>query len=322
MYIALFLVFATGFAALYAVLGIFGISGISVLLILYLVFLSQWLISPWLINHTSKLRYIAQDEYSKLQETVKKLSADALIPTPRLAMSPAKDPNVFVFGRTRKEATIVMHESLLTLLNENEMRAVLAHEMCHIKHNDFAIMTFISFLPMLIFVFLQNSFLKGPSSADKDQTRSISIAERPAYTVSVASEVLMLHFSRVRERFADAYSAQSTSTPAHLASALTKITYGLGFFQPSSGTNISRSFYIADHLNAKRDVEELEMHENELKGIFPDLKMADLKTELIKNGKGGSGLLSSLFRTHPSTYERLMLLSGQRGEYEIQPQAV
>ena len=70
---------------------------------------------------------------------------------PRLATVPNNTPNAFTFGRTTSSATLAVHEGLLKQLNENEVKGVIAHELGHIKHKDYIVMTVLSALPLIAY---------------------------------------------------------------------------------------------------------------------------------------------------------------------------
>ena len=103
--------------------------------------LIQYLIGPALVRASTRFHYLKSGENPWLESTAKELSQKSGIPTPRLAIVPNSTPNAFVFGRTSKDATLAVHEGLLQQLNQDEVKGVIGHELGHIKHKDFLIMT-------------------------------------------------------------------------------------------------------------------------------------------------------------------------------------
>ena len=89
---------------------------------------------------------------------VKEFVAKSEMPMPRLAIVPNNTPNGFVFGRTSSSATLALHEGLLTSLNEDEVKGVIAHELGHIKHKDYIVMTVLSVLPLIAYIVAQAMF--------------------------------------------------------------------------------------------------------------------------------------------------------------------
>lgn len=320
MYATLFIVFAIGFAVIYVIMLLLGVSSIGIIAIALLFFLAQWYLTPYIIKFASKLRYIGDEEYPKLQKMVADLSAQAGIPKPKIAISPSQEPNAFVFGRSTKGASLAVHEGLLKMVNDDELNAVLAHEIGHIKHKDFIVITIVSFVPMLAYIVAESLFLNGmfSSGGRNNNTGYLVVLGIGAFVVYFISELLMMSLTRERELFADSYSADSTSKPQYLASALVKITYGLNGTESqgpaaNNGT-VTRSLYIADNLTAGKDLAELDAHAAEIKRLLPNINISELKANAAKERKGARGFLNSLFGTHPSTYKRLILLAQMADE--------
>ncbi len=311
MYITLSLILAIGFAIIYILLLLLGASSFGIIIFAALYFAFQWYISPKAIALFSHLRYIGEDEYPKLHKIVRDLAAQAQVPTPRIAISPSKEPNAFVFGRTRKGATLAVHKGLLDIVDEDELRAVLAHEIGHIKHNDFAVMTFISFIPMLAMLIAQNMFFYGAFGGNRQNGGALALVGIGAFLIYIVTELFSLGLSRTRELYADYYSASATKKPEDLARALVKITYGQAHAQQSPVPQAARSLYIADGLHARNELSELSKHISELSKLLGREEIERLKEGIAKER---SSFLLGIFSTHPSTYTRLMLLAKAEGE--------
>jgi heat shock protein HtpX len=126
--------------------------GVDVILILalpLLFVLFQYAIGPSLVRFSTHLQYLKPGENPWLESTVKDLADKSKVPMPKLAIVPDKTPNAFVFGRTAHSATLAVHEGLLRNLSEDEVKGVIGHELGHIKHRDYAIMTLLSALPLM-----------------------------------------------------------------------------------------------------------------------------------------------------------------------------
>ena len=310
MYITLALIFGLGFAIIYAILYLLGVSFLGILIFVVLFFVFQWYISPYLISFSTRLKYLKPGEMKELQEMVKELAAKAHVPVPRIAISPSKEPNAFVFGRTRKSATLVVNEGLLKMLNKDELESVIGHELGHVKHNDFLVMTIASFIPMLAYMLAQNMvFANTGRSRNGDYALLIGFL---GFAVYFISELLILGLSRYREYFADMHSAQLTKKPEHLARSLVKITYSLAESPVQQSSGSIRSFYIADSFNAKEDIEKIEKHASELKELLPELDIKRFKELASREGKN----IFSLFATHPPTYKRVIALASLKKEIE------
>jgi heat shock protein HtpX len=310
MYITLILSFAIGFGIIYAVMFYMGADTYIILLVALAYFIIQWYVSPKILAAASKLHYITGNEYPQIQQFVKSAADSAKVPVPRIAIAPAKDPNAFVFGRTRRSATLVIHEGLLARLNSDELKAVIEHEIGHLRHNDVIIMTMVAFIPMLAFIIAQNILWAGMFNDSRNSSSYIMLLGVVAFIVYFVAEMLMLSLSRARESYADSYSASATKKPGDLASALLKITAS-GAAAPASSNNstVARSLYIVDFFNVEKDIKDLKTHINEIKELVPDIDINRLVSEARKNRGGPLNALNSMFATHPPTYKRIVDLA-------------
>ncbi len=310
MYLTLTLVFAIGFIIISAILYLLGVSSLGIFAFVLLFFLLQWYASPLIVRVASRLHYIKSNEYPELHSMVNELAKQAGVPTPKIAISPSKEPNAFVFGRTRKSATLVVHEGLLNSLNKNELKTVLAHEIGHIKHNDFMVMTVVSFVPMLAYLLAQLFFFGGLGGNRRNGSAYALLIGATAYGIYLLTELLMLSLSRARETFADAYSAEATQKPEDLASALSKITYNLASSkQQTQQSTVTRSFFIADNLFARKDLIEIEKHASEIKKLLPEINIEALKDAVKRERSSAFGQIGAFFSTHPPTYKRIIMLA-------------
>src|SRR5947199_10133161 len=130
----------------------------------FFIVLLQYLIGPVIVRATSHLHYLAPGENGWLEAKVSQLASKSGIPMPRLAVSPDPTPNAFVFGRTRKSATLAVHQGLLQHLDENEIEGVIGHELGHVKHRDFIVVTMISAIPLVAYLIARSVLWGGYAS--------------------------------------------------------------------------------------------------------------------------------------------------------------
>ena len=222
--------------------------------ILFILF--QYLIGPFIIGACTHLHYLKPSENQWLESTVKNLAIKDGITMPKIATVPNKTPNAFVFGRTSKSATLAVHEGLLTNLNKEEVEGVIAHELGHIKHKDYIVMTVLSALPLIAYIAAQALFRAGMFSSysrrkNKEGNAGLDLVVLGviSFLVYIITFLSVIRLSRLREHYADAYSAYLTCKPRSLQSGLAKITYGLSII-PQKSTQV-RAFYIGDPTMAK-----------------------------------------------------------------------
>jgi len=266
--------------------------------------LMQWAIGPAIVRWSTGLRYLKPGENVFLERAVGDMAQKAGVPMPKLAIVEDKSPNAFVFGRTLASSTLAVTRGLLERLNAEEVKAVLAHEMGHLKHRDVIIMTFAGAIPLIAyFIARMLMFSGGRRSKDSGGLVIVGIVALAVYFISQA---LVLRLSRLREFYADSYSGTSTGKPRVLASALAKITWGLSL-APKEQAGAARAFYIGDPQAAvsnAREIQELDLNHD---GVLDDreLRIAAEKGEQ-KRGVWSRAMESG--STYPSTYKRIMLL--------------
>ena len=308
MYLTIFLIFAVGFAIIYAVMAAFGAGAYLILIIAVLFFMLQWYASPKMIAAASRIRYIGKEEYPRLHVLVEALAKQAHVPAPRIAIAPSKEPNAFVFGRTRKDSTLVIHEGLLPLLNGDELKAVLAHEIGHIRHGDVSTMTFVSFIPVVAYIVAQQLFWSSFIGAGNSNSDAyFIIIGMFAFLAYFISNLLMLALSRARESYADEYSAESTGKPEDLARSLVKITSSnSSVANASPNSTIARSFYIVDFFTVDRDIREMRAHRKDIEKFLTGVDVDALLDQAKPRRDSMWGMLNAITMTHPPVYRRVL----------------
>lgn len=287
--------------------GLFVAVGASALFILF-----QYAIGPVIVEWTTRLHYLQPGENPWLERTVKELCDKTGIPMPRLATVPSNAPNAFTFGRSTKGSVLAVHEGLLRQLNESEVKGVIAHELGHIKHKDYIVMTVLSALPLIAYYVAQVTLYAGAFSGggrrDRENNGAILIVIGViAFAIYIVTFLIVMRLSRLREHFADAFSAYATGSPRSLESALAKITYGLSI-APKAPT-AARSFYIADPAMAKQEIAEVmdkkDQYDLDHDGVLDE---RELELAMEKEAKSTWQQANSLFSTHPATFRRILLL--------------
>jgi len=286
----------------------------AVVLTIIFVLIQYW-IGPSIVRATTRLHYLREGENPWLESTVKDLAQKSGIPPPRLAVVPNQTPNAFVFGRTTGDATLALHEGLLTQLNQNEVRGVIGHELGHIRHRDFLVMTALSALPLLAYLTARITFeaawWSGRTSRKKEgggMGAALFAVALVSYFVYIVSLLGVMRLSRLREHYADSYSAYVTGSPRHLESALTKITYGLSL-APHPEKDGARTLYIGDPALAKQEMQGIvsrkEEYDLDRDGVLDE---RELELAMEKEAKSKWLTVNRWFQTHPATFQRVLLL--------------
>ena len=275
--------------------------------------LIQFLISPYIVRATTHLQYLQPGQNPWLEGAVAKLANAAGVKQPRIAIVPDQTPNAFVFGNSTKNMTLAVNEGLLKTLNESEIEGVIGHELGHIRHKDSIVMTFLSAIPLIAFVIVRMAFYTSMVGGSRSRNRGnnagilIIVAGVIALIVYFVSQLLVLRLSRLREHFADAFSAYLTGAPRNLESALTRITYGLSL-SPQE-VHGARALYISDPSLAKQEVQDI-MRQKSNYDLDHDGVLDEHELELAMEHEAQSkwSSVNEMFATHPPTYKRLLLL--------------
>ena len=177
--------------------------------------LFQYAVGPAIVVATTHLHYLKPGENPWLEKTVKELTEKTGLPMPKLATVPSNTPNAFTFGRSTSGATLAVHEGLLRQLNQEEVKSVIAHELGHIKHKDYIVMTVLSTLPLIAYYVAQITLFAGAFSGgrrnDKDNSGAILIVIGIiAFAIYILTFLIVMRLSRLREHYADAFSAYVT----------------------------------------------------------------------------------------------------------------
>ena len=210
---ALYVVFAGAlfwYSGSLLVMGLF-IGGFSVVQ-----FLFSHRITLWSMGATE----VEPGEYPELHSTVERLSRQADLPKPTVAVADSRVPNAFATGPTRSKSVVCVTTGITNTLDDDELEGVLAHELAHIKNRDMAVMTIASLLSTIAFVVVRWGWLFG---GRRNRGGGIIVAVLVSLVVWVVSYLLIRALSRYREYAADRGGARITGKPSALASALVTI---------------------------------------------------------------------------------------------------
>ena len=217
-----------------------------------------------------------------LYEIVSRLTQKANLPIPKIYIIPEEVPNAFATGRNPSHAAVAVTEGLLKILNENEIEGVLAHELSHVRHYDILTGSIAAILAGAIAMlanFAKIGGIAGQSSGSRRGGGNAIVMLALAILMPIAATIIQMAISREREYKADKGAAYLTGHPEWLASALRKLeSYSNSYVMQNASEQSAHMFIV---------------------NPFGSL----------------TNKLGVLFRTHPSTSDRIAEL--ERLEQEI-----
>lgn len=182
--------------------------------------LLQYCLGPMILDWIVKVHWTSPLSVSpKFATWMSKSCTTFRIDEPRFGIIEEAAPNAFTYGHGAYDARVVITRGLINILTEDELEAVVAHELGHIKHRDFIVMTMVQALVLALYaIYISSRVGRGRNSA------WVVVVSYVAYWVAY---YVSLFLSRIREYMADYASAQITERPNDLSRALVKIAYGL-----------------------------------------------------------------------------------------------
>lgn len=196
----------------------------------------QFLIGPWIIEHLFRIQWAQPDELGPdFAQWYRQTCAARKIRVPRLGVIHDGNPNAFTFGHTPGDARVVVTTGLLEMLDKEETQAVVAHELGHVSHYDFIVMTIAQLAPLILYIVYRWSRHRVRGNHEGAIAAGVAVG---AYVAYVASQYIVLFLSRIREYFADEASGETTRDPDKLSTALVKIAYGLALRPPVSEAQV------------------------------------------------------------------------------------
>ena len=192
----------------------------ALVLIMGLFSFGQFFFSDKLALYSMGASVVDEDEYPDLHARVTRLSQQADLPKPTVAVADSQVPNAFATGRSQESSAVCVTTGLLRRLDDEELEGVLAHELAHIKNRDVMVMTIASFLSTLAFLVVRFGWLFG---GGRNRNGGVVVAILVSLVVWVVSFLLIRALSRYREFAADRGGAAITGNPSALASALLTI---------------------------------------------------------------------------------------------------
>ena len=181
--------------------------------------------SDSIVRRAYGARIIEKQDNRRLYDMVKKIADINALPMPRIAIVSSSTPNAFATGRNPKNAVVAATTGLMSILDDNELEGVMAHEMAHVKNRDTLVMcvaaTVAGAIAFAARMLWWNSLFSGGRGRNIHPALMILVI----LTAPLAAFLLQMAISRSREFHADATAAKLTSKPWALINALKKLEW-------------------------------------------------------------------------------------------------
>lgn len=224
----------------------------------------QYFFSDKLVLWSTGTRIVEEDEYPELHRMVERLATGAGLPKPRVGVMPSPVPNAFATGRSPSHAIVAVTDSIMRALTPQELEAVLAHEMAHVKNRDMLTLTMASFLSMLAFLIMRNWLFMSIFGGNRENNNmgALILVYVVSIVVWIVSTLLTRALSRYREFAADRGSAELTGNPRALISALTKISGRMDYIPAEKKREVegANAFFIIPALSGNTLMELFSTH--------------------------------------------------------------
>jgi len=213
--------------------------------------MAQWYFSDKIVLWTSGAKIVSKEQYPRLHNIVEDLVNKNGIPKPRVAVVNSAVPNAFATGKSPKSSLIAVTSGILDLLDDEELEAVLGHELTHVRNRDVLVLTLASVFSTLAWYLAQFGFFGGYQSRSRDGGSATAVVILVAIMTWVVSFLIIRAISRYREYSADRGGAIMTGKPDKLANALLKISGKMNRISPIELQKVQKmnAFFIIPALS-------------------------------------------------------------------------
>ncbi|MBS3122638.1 zinc metalloprotease HtpX [Candidatus Woesearchaeota archaeon] len=242
--------------------GRFGLM-IAIVIVVIMNFVSYFY-SDKIVLFMYKAKEVKEKDQPELFKIVKEVVSLANIPMPKVYIIPSESPNAFATGRSPSHAAVACTHGIMNLLNKDELKGVIAHEISHIKNRDILIQTVAATIAGIISyvaAMAKWSAIFGGFGGDRNNNggNMISLLLIAIITPIIAL-IIQLAISRSREYLADESAARILHNPNGLASALQKLDAGIKQNPLKFGEPSTSSLFIANPFNARGMLTLLSTH--------------------------------------------------------------
>ncbi|MBS7642974.1 M48 family metalloprotease [Candidatus Bathyarchaeota archaeon] len=290
------------------ILRLLGVFNIAALLFLVIIFnLIQWLIAPYLINALYRTREVSKVNQPKLYGIVESLSRKIGVKTPKVRIANIGLPNAFAYGSPIAGSCVAVTTGLLTTLEDEEVEAVIGHELSHLKHRDVQIMMIASVLPAIFYFIGYSLMLSGWSGGGRRNSGAATVLIGLAcIAIYWILTLFVLGLSRLREYYADRRSAMTVEDGARklsegLAKIVTATSQMRGHRREAGGLNSFKALFISDPDHAELDAFYL----SQSRELTADQSLVQ---SILARKVTMADRIMEAFSTHPNITKRLRAL--------------
>ena len=234
-----------------SILHYLGVGYIPLAIIASAMILAQWYFSDKIVLWSSGAKIVSKEEYPRLHEIVERLSTNNGLPKPKVAMVNSHVPNAFATGKSPKSSLVAVTTGILDVLDNDELEAVIGHELSHVRSRDVLVLTLASVFSTVAWYLVRFGLFGGLQARNRNTAGTSAIVLLVAITTWVVSFLIIRAISRYREFSADRGGAIMTGKPDKLASALLKISGKIKVIPPKELENVQKlnAFFIIPALS-------------------------------------------------------------------------
>lgn len=291
--------------------------GMSIVLIASIaIVIIQFLISPFLTDLSMRWFYKANFDHEipeYLKKFIEEVCNEKQMKYPRMGFIDDGAPNAFTYGHTKNDARIVLTRGIFDLLTEEEVKAVVAHELGHAVHYDMLFMTAAELVPLILY-YIYDTFTCIESKSNNDNASKLQAIGYVAFILYIISQYIILWLSRVREYYADSFSVEITKNPNALAEALVKVGYGLT-------TKTTKNAKMSASKSNTLGIFDAKTSKSLIVSSYDDGEVSkdNIKKAMRWEMWNVWAKLYELKSTHPLISKRLIAISDRCGEFNQQP---
>jgi heat shock protein HtpX len=232
---------------------------------------------------------------------VERLAMTAQMSVPKVGISQLDVPNAFAFGRSKRDGRVCVTLGLLKILSDDELEAVIGHELSHLRHRDMVVLTMLSVIPLICY-FVFWSFLW---QRRRNDAALIAFA---AFGLYIVTNLIVLYVNRIREYYADVGSGELTHRPASLASALYRITVSTTRIPKAKIKQAEgmKAFFATDPSKARSDTISLQQADLNMDGHLDQYEIQQFAAQVRTSY---ADRMLEFFSSHPNVIERIKRLA-------------